>query len=30
MIAPGMTKKVIVTIRVAEDEKVPALIKDTL
>ena len=30
MIAPGMTKKVIVTIRVNEDEKVPALIKDTL
>ena len=30
MIAPGMIKKVIVTIRVSDDEQVPAQIKDTL
>ena len=30
MIAPGMIKKVIVTIRVADDEQVPVNIKDTL
>lgn len=30
IIAPGMVKKIVVTIRVAEDEKVPASIRDTL
>ena len=30
IIAPGMIKKVIVTIRVSDDEQVPASIKDTL
>lgn len=30
MIAPGMIKKVIVTIRASDDEPVPATIKETL